>query len=191
MSYWSISILVFLLLLPAAGPWPTSGRLKAASIGGGTNVRAIDPVAEEILARALARSPSVQALIRQLEASDVIVHVDTAREMPAGIGGMTRFVTKSGGHRYLRVTVSQQLNWPGRIAMLAHELKHACEVAAAAVDDAAGMKRLFEADGFRTRGSREVFETMAAIRVEDRVRLELRERRTATLEAEPVVKFDH
>ena len=192
MRYWSIWIFVLVSL------FAVTGRLKAASIqtidrppSEATNVRAIDPIATEILERALDRSPSVQALVSQLEASDVIVHIVTSREMPSGVGGMTRFVTKGGGHRYLRVTVSPLQPWNSRIALLAHELKHACEVASSTAEDAAGMKRLFESAGFRPQYGRELFETNAAIRIESLVRMELRERRTTTLEAEPVTKFNH
>jgi len=186
MRYSSISILVLLSLLFAV-----TGRLKAASIESTGRTRPLDPIAVEILTRALDRSPSVQALVRQLEASDLIVHINTSRELPSGVGGMTRFVTKSGGHRYVRVTVSQLLNWQSRVAVLAHELKHACEVASSTVHDAASMKRLFESTGFRPQLGQDVFETDAAIQVEHLVRMELRQRRTTTLEAEPVIKFDH
>ena len=143
-------------------------------------MRAIDPIAAEILARALDRSPSVQALVRQLETSDLIVHIVTSRELPSGVGGMTRFVTKSGGHRYLRVTLSPLQPWNSRVALLAHELKHACEVASSTAEDAAGMKRLFESAGFRPQYGRDTFETTAAIRMEHAVRMELRERALPT-----------
>jgi hypothetical protein len=159
------SSIVFLLVL-----------LPSLSFAAEPRTRPLDPTAVEIFARALDRSPSVRSLVSQLEASDVIVHIDTSPALPPGVGGMTRFVTKSGGQRYLRVTVSLQMPWHARIAMLAHELKHACEVALSTVQDAAGMKRLFESEGFRPLLGRELFETAAAIRMEQAVRMELKER---------------
>lgn len=163
------SSIVFLLVL-----------LPSLSFAAEPRTRPLDPIAAEIFARSLDRSPSVQALVRQIEASDLIVHIDTSRELPAGVAGMTRFVTKSGGHRYLRVTVSQLLNWQSRVAILAHELKHACEVASSTAEDAAGMKRLFESAGFRPQLGRDVFETDAAMHIEALVRMELRDRTLTT-----------
>jgi hypothetical protein len=150
-----------------------TARLKAASIEGTKNVRAADALAAEILERAVARSPTVRVLIRQLEASDVIVHIETARDLPAGVGGMTRFVTKRGGLRYMRITIRAELAAADRIAMLAHELHHAREVADSDAGSAAEMQILFERTGHR---AGRYFETRAAQRIEQAVRHELRDR---------------
>ena len=136
-------------------------------------VRPLDPVAVEILDRGVTTSEVVRSLVSTLAASDVIVHVETARHMPAGIGGMTRFVTNRGGYRYLRVTIWTELSKEARIAILAHELKHACEVAESGAGDVASLRQLFARDGREADG---YFDTRAAVRVERMVLRELRYR---------------
>lgn len=168
MRYSSLVLLLWSLFPSAAG----ADQLFAT--------RPVDAIAAETLSRALASSPIVRALVARLESSNVIVHVQTARIMPAGLGGFTQFVTSRGGHRYLRITLSAELRGDVRTGILAHELQHACEVADSGADDAAGLRRLFNTAGRR---DGEYFETRAAILVERMVRDEL--------QAEPVVKFDH
>jgi hypothetical protein len=149
--------------------------------------RPLDPLAAATFTRAIEGSAVVRALVERLESSNVIVHIETAAQMPAGIGGTTRFVTSRGGYRYLRITLGSVMTLKARSAILAHELKHACEVADSPASDTQGMRELFEHQGHR---SGEFFETMAAIRVERDVWLELN-RKARALQAEPIVKFDH
>lgn len=169
--------------------------LPATAVAQSTlTLRPVDTLAAATFARALEGSAIVRALVERLEASDVIVHIETAAHMPAGIGGMTRFVTSSGGYRYLRITLASAMTLRGRSAMLGHELKHACEVAESRASNRESMRKLFETHG-HTFGR--YFETTAAIRVERDVRIELgatqalRSRHGQALQPEPVVKFDH
>ncbi len=52
--------------------------------------RPLDPVAVDAFARAQARSAVVRSLVATLEASNVIVHIESSRTLPAGIGGTTQ-----------------------------------------------------------------------------------------------------
>lgn len=157
-------------------------------------LRPLDPTAAATFARALEGSAIVRGLVERLESSNVIVHIETAAHMPDGIGGMTRFVTSRGGYRYLRITLGPGMTPRGRSAILAHELKHACEVADSTASDVESMRELFEKEGHR---AGQYFETMAAMRIERDVRVELsatralRLRSGQALQAEPVIKFDH
>lgn len=160
---------------------------------GKLTLRPLDPLAAETLARALEGSATVRDLVARLDASNVIVHIEVTLQMPAGIGGMTRFVTSRGGYRYLRITLDSEMTLRLRSALLGHELKHACEVADSPASDARSLRELFESEGHR---AGPYFETMAAIRVERDVRLQLaapatRPRPVPALQPEPVVKFDH
>ena len=148
--------------------------------------RPLDPLAADTLAHAIERSAIARTLVGQLESSNVIVHIETAAEIPYGIGGTTRFVTSRGGYRYLRVTLLAGLPLGQRSAILAHELQHAWEVARSPATDVATIKRLFEHEGHR---AGDYYETRAAIEIERSVRMELLAGRT--LQTEPVVKFDH
>ncbi|MEO7158130.1 MAG: hypothetical protein ABI039_11230 [Vicinamibacterales bacterium] len=170
-----LNIVVWSLLFPAA-------VLAQAPL----TPRPLDPIAVETLARAVAGSAVVRGLVERLESSNVIVHIVTSTQMPAGIGGTTRFVTSRGGYRYLRITIGADLTPRMRSAILGHELQHACEVADSSADDAVSMRELFEQAGDRA-GS--YFETRAALQTERTVRLELLGGRA--LQAQPVTKFDH
>jgi hypothetical protein len=157
---------------------------SAVTAGTSTTPRPLDPVAAEAFAQALERSQTVRSLVASLEASNVIVHIESTRTMPMGIGGMTRFVATRGGYRYVRISLNAELWGRDRIAILAHELQHACEVANSAAADQASVRRLFEQSGHAV-GS--YYETNAAAAIEHVVRSE----RRASLQAQPVVKFDH
>jgi hypothetical protein len=149
-------------------------------------VRPVDAAASAALDLALARSAIARHLATRLDTSNVIVHVETSRSLPLGIGGMTRFVASRGGFRYLRITIAADLPDRARTAILAHELQHACEVAESTANDVEELRAVFEHRGHR---SGEFFETTAAIETERNVLLELRS--SKALQAEPVVKFHH
>jgi hypothetical protein len=182
MRYWS-TVLSLLLLVPSLAI--AQSKLTP---------RPLDPDSADTFARAIEGSAVVRALVERLEASNVIVHVETVSQMPSGIGGMMRFVTSRGGHRYLRISLGATLTPKLRAAILGHELKHACEVADSSVTDIEGMRQLFENAGHR---AGHYFDTSAAIAIERRVLLELQMRRPLrhrpqpALQAEPVAKFDH
>ena len=149
------------------------------------NVRPVDPLAAETLAHAVARSPTVRSLLAALGQTNVIVHIQTSTAMPAGLGGMTRFVTSRGGYRYLRVTIRADVVATLRGVILGHELRHACEVAQSQANDIRAVEELFERTGER---SGNYFETRAAVETERHVRLELTAK---ALQTEPVIKFHH
>jgi hypothetical protein len=176
------SIVVFIFVIAVAPP------LASADVP--LTPRPLDPAAAGIFERAVARSSSVRALVRELESSDVIVHIETCWQLPDGANGSMRFVTRSGGYRYVRITIAAGLPANSRTAILGHELQHAVEIARSKAGDVDSVRKLFESKGYRTRGWHDVFETEAAQRVEKAIRSELASRTTA-LEAEPVIKFDH
>jgi hypothetical protein len=157
-----------------------------AAAGERLTPRPLDPIALDAFALAQANSVTVRSLVARLEASNVIVHIESSRMLPFGIGGATRFVTSRGGYRYVRITIAVDLPRASRPAVLGHELQHACELAQSKADDLDSVRELFERQGHRLG---EFFETRAAIDAERLVRRELRHR--VLLQAEPVVKFDH
>ena len=179
-----LSIVLSLLFVPAI-----------AVAGGKLTPRPLDPIAAETFAHAIERSAIVRSLVGQLESSNVIVHIVTVPQMPAGIGGTTRFVTSRGGYRYLRITLAAGLP-------LRHRSGDPRPRAAARVRSGATRRprrRGASRSCSRTKAIApvEYFETRAAIEIERNVRLELRAARSLrlgsgqALQAEPVVKFDH
>ena len=175
MNYFSI---VFLLSVLIASP-------LSAAAGDKLTPRPLDSIATDAFERAVSRSPRVRSLVATLEASNVIVHIESSRLMPAGISGTTRFVTSRGGYRYVRINIDAELPRGTRAVILGHELQHACELAESGADNADQVRQLFERAGERN-GS--FYETRAALDTERHVRMELLSGRG--LQAGPVVKFD-
>jgi hypothetical protein len=135
-------------------------------------VRALDPWAIESFERIAARSPLARQLIHRLEQSDLIVHIVTATVMPSNVAGTTRFVSRQGSYRYVRVAIDRQLLPESRAAILGHELQHALEIAVSDAADHDGVRRLYQRIGHRVAG-REHFETLAAMTAGRRVWSEL------------------
>ncbi len=165
-SRWPVKswFLVFVYLLMAAEVSAQSRRTPPP----------LDPLAADTLEQAVAGSPLVRDLIRQLEESDLIVHIVSSRQLPMGVGGTMRFVTSRGGHRYVRISLAIDIRSEARAAILGHELQHACEVAASDAHDHAAVRRLYQASGHQLISGSDFFETRAARLVERQVRSELR-----------------
>ena len=79
------------------------------------------------------RSSSARC-VDELDASDVIVHVVASPALPTGMIGTMRFVAQLGGARYVRIDLASLAAPDVRVATLAHELQHACEVARSGPD---------------------------------------------------------
>lgn len=148
-------------------------------------VRALDRCGARLLDEALTRSAILRALVARLDATDVVVYL-TVSPPPASVSGMprgkTRFMSATPANRFVQVWVDAAQAPDGRIAVLAHELQHALEVAAdAGVRDVSSFRRLYE--GLGTRGHTtgapagvRRFETAAAVAVETLVLRELGQR---------------
>ena len=183
MRYWSMFVVIMFVFVFAF-------TVAAIATAAPLTPRPVDQLAAETLSRAIRQSATVRDLVAVLESSNVLVHIETSGNMPAGISGMTRFVTSRGGYRYLRITLSSTLPGDARTAILGHELRHACEVAASSAGDAGTIRHLFESEGYR-QGA--YFDTRAALITEKNIRKELSAAAAAerSLQAEPVAKFHH
>ena len=145
-----------------------------ASAQGRMTPRPLDPLAAETFDQALAGSPLVRDLVRQLEGSNLVVHIESTRQLPTGISGTMRFVTHRGGYRYVRISLAVEVRPESRAAILGHELQHACEVAASDASDVDAVRRLYQSSGHRRFAGVDTFETRAAMMVERQVKMELR-----------------
>lgn len=139
-----------------------------------THTRATSPAAKTLLRLATERSPLTRALVEDLERTDVVVYLifsiePVAQSTPA----FMTFLTEAAGTRYVAIHLwwksAPQLEY---VPLLAHELQHALELAAAAdVHDQEGYLRLFREIGWSSGTQR--FETQGARAMEQRVRDEL------------------
>ncbi len=141
-----------------------------------SHVRAVGLEATRLLEAARTRSAIVAGLVTRLEASDVVVFVTPVTLTQMRTGDLT-WMGFSQGIRYLRLRVcTTQPSLDATIEWLAHELRHAIEVAEAEeVSSGKGFDALFRRIGMEWKtGS---VETTAAIDIQHAVKQELREHR--------------
>lgn len=156
--------------LVAAAPLPAAARNVAFPW---KHVRPLSAQARELALEALSLSETIARQFAVLEASDVVVYL--THTMPAHgecFRGHLRFVAAAGRMRFVAVWVDSMMSPDARVALLAHELHHALEVAGAAeVRDEASMVVFYRRTGRPSRG--DCFETAGAARVERDVLREL------------------
>lgn len=140
-------------------------------------VRPLDPISSLAFERGGQESPRFRALVRELESSDVIVHIVATPSMPLGAIGTMRFVARLGETRYVRIDLASTASPDRRVATLAHELQHACELARSSAASHEAVRRLYRAIGREVPGSRDAYETAGAEQTGADVWAELRRRR--------------
>jgi hypothetical protein len=112
-----------------------------------SHVRAVSDRARDTLADALVRSATVERLVNALNASDVIVFIDTRLD-PAIPTAETMLMTSTGSVRYVHVILNPKLPIDERVEYLGHELQHAMEIAGdRTAVDSASVRRLFASIG--------------------------------------------
>lgn len=95
----------------------------------GPHVRGASPRMSQLLDHAIRKSPTFAALVKAIDATDVIVHVEEVRSLPAGVDGRLAFVHATAGVRYLRAQVEMGRGTVDTMSVVGHELQHALEVA--------------------------------------------------------------
>ena len=128
----------FSFALVALSAWLTS-EASAGPAAAIQNIRPRDATAELLLQFGSERSSTFRRLVRDLERSSVIVYIDVRQEGRHPIGGGLHFLTEAQGVRWVRARVDSGTSSVGRThqdvvrltAILAHELRHALEAAAA------------------------------------------------------------
>jgi hypothetical protein len=139
-----------------------------------TRVRGVTPSITKVLDEAIRRSPTIVTLMRAIEHSDVIVHVEEVLQLPPRTEGRLMFSVATGGVRYLRVQVLSSMPTAQMISTIGHELQHAVEIAEhQEVRSTAGFIALYERIG--ERGHRGQYDTAAARSAGQKVRNEITE----------------
>ena len=150
----------------------------AAAGGGVLNAQSESPAVrpESAAIRALiesgmARSATFRDLKTRLDNTDVIVYVRFSR-CPSGIAACLAWITAGAGSRRLLIRIDRFDSSPDRLtALLAHELQHANEVAAAPdITDLASFEKSFASRGWHDGTG---FETEQAKNTTRRVAAEL------------------
>ena len=150
---------------PAASPSPA----RVA----GPHVRGATPRISKMLDFAINRSRTFANLVKDIDATDVIVHVEEVRTLPSGIDGRLTFVHAAGGVRYLRAQVAAGRGAIDTMSVVGHELQHALEVALErGVRDEASFEALYMRIGDRP-SHPDRYDTAAAREAGRRVRNEM------------------
>src|SRR5262245_4413476 len=139
-------------------------------------VRVLDAHLKSLLDHGLMRSPTLRALVDKVEASSILVFVDGDMRMPERLGAQLNFVTSVNAVRYVRVEINVMLAPRRQIALLAHELQHALEIAGRPeIQDIEAMESFYEDIGFQSYddGRHRGFETEAALEMQEAVERDL------------------
>ena len=163
---------------PIARPVPLSRKLPflvtfllsvvlpaIASAQAAPHIRILDQGLKTLFEQGLEQSPTLRALVAELEATRVLVFAECHFHLPSGVAGRLNFVTSVKGIRYVRVAVDCWLTQRWQVSLLAHEIQHALEIGRhAEVVDVDAMESLYEGIGFATDrdGPARHFETDAA-----------------------------
>jgi hypothetical protein len=126
------------------------------------HVRGANAEACDLLVRATAKAPTVARLVQDLEATGVIVVVEL-RRLRTGVSGLVQVTAATPEVRYLRIALSVPNTESELIATLAHELRHALEIAGMPdVRDDASLAAAYRRIGWPALGNG-YFETDAAL----------------------------
>ena len=142
-----------------------------------SHVRGTNGYARWLIETATTYSVTVSALVNTLAKTDVVAYV---RIEPIGSGtAKTVLLNMAGPIRYLLISIDSGHEPDGLVAMLAHELQHAVEIANAPdVRDEPGLVRLYQRIGLH-RGAKTNFETALAQAMGRRAKSDLTSRPAA------------
>lgn len=118
-------------LTPAAPSSASSARASSvpdAQADGGPRLRPVDTRAATLLVEGMRRSPSLATLVQRLDGGDVIVYLEIDAAMNDRLAGSIRWMTTSGGFRYVRASLNPDFGTDALIAAIGHELHHATEI---------------------------------------------------------------
>lgn len=142
-----------------------------------SRIRPLDTRLLALVERGMRTSPTFRALAARLEQSDVVVYLESDAWGPPRIAGRLTFVSAAGGRRYVVVRLRPLPSTLDEVALLAHELQHAVEIAERpSIVDTASMEREYRQIGHVNRwvSSGLAFDTRAASDAGSQVARELR-----------------
>ena len=141
-------------------------------------IRSTDRRLRMLLDEGLRISPTLRALVARLSRSDVVVYLRCDERSAAGAGGRLTFVSSAGGYRYVVVRMTRFAR-AQQIAIMAHELQHAVEIAdTPAIVDGQSLVSEYHRIGYvnaNTPLPGIAFDTEAAVRAGEQVLRELME----------------
>jgi hypothetical protein len=144
-------------LVAGARPLTESAILESPK----RHVRTEDRALRPLLKRGFEQSPTFARLMRRLEMSDLTVYIEEVPRLPDALEGRMVIQPPAHGFRYVRIQVARRGTPSDTIALIAHELRHAVEVAdALEVTDQEGLAALYRRIGMVQ--GKDVYDTHAA-----------------------------
>ncbi len=131
---------------------------------------------KRLIADGTMRSAAFRALVNAINQSNLIVYVQCRLFPQSELWGRLGLVSATSGHRFAVIEIACYQPHGSRLAILAHELQHAMEVASAPwVVDAKTFDRLYALTGDLVRHDpwSTAYETAAAVESAQRVMREL------------------
>ena len=153
-----------LLLLVATPSIAHAADPFADGLGG--HLRTTDDRLRRLLELGTRTSPTFRTLVGRLLHSDVVVYLWCDRADIAPSDGRLTFVSAAGGYRYVVVRLVRIHSRERQIALMAHELRHAVEIADAPdVVDAESLEHEYRRIGHLSgaQPGRLMFDTRAAV----------------------------
>jgi hypothetical protein len=140
------------------------------------SIRTTDRRLRALLDEGLRISPTLRALVARLTASDVVVYLRCDGPSEQASGGRLTFLSSAGGLRYVVVRMAR-MSRAQQIAIMAHELQHAVEIAdTPAIVDGESLVREYHRIGYVNAASALpgiAFDTRAAVHAGQQVLKEL------------------
>jgi hypothetical protein len=161
--------LLFALIAMATSGQPAVTPAPPAPL---RHIRPLDSVATDLVSSGSRASSTLTQLVAALDrAPGLVIYVSTTSALDRR--GSIVFVSRASGVTYLLVRVCTRQVGADRIAVLAHELEHAAEIAQAAspITSEADLQRLYAGIGLDSSGQH--LESTAAVRAERAVHREL------------------
>ncbi len=160
----------FTLLVPA----PSASQPSAAEQGPAPRIRTTEARIAALLLDGVQQSPTMRAVVDQVEAGKVVVYVRTVLWLPREHVASVAWIGVSAPYRFVRVSLKAMVPAKTTIARLAHELEHVLEVQGApSVTDELSLRTFYEQIGFATSSSGSDWETAGARWIGEQVLREL------------------
>lgn len=160
-NWFALALLCLVVATPsiANAADPSSDGLKG-------HIRTTDDRLRRLLEHGTRTSPTLRALVHRLRDSDVVVYLWCNGTAPGSTDGRLTFVSSAGGYRYIVVRLNFLASRERQIAIIAHELQHAVEIADARdVVDGQSLAREYQRIGYISNLSPTTmaFDTAAAV----------------------------
>jgi len=161
-----VSVILGLTILRCSAPVMATPNQSASD-----HVRAINPTIATLIQRASERSHTFRGLLDTINASDGIVYIEPGK-CGQSMRGCFENVTMAGTTRLLWVKVDPRGNECDLIALLGHELQHTIEVLGD--PHVTSFSQMYFFYSRVTNNFQPAFETLAAERIQETVRAEVR-----------------